>query len=155
MADDTLTFNEEGTRRIIRAVKQVEASAAITERADYAKGVGRTRASGTSALFFKPVGSLTLSGAGTLSGGIYSGRICTPITSAINITSSTYSAGTIITDPGTSNSYAINLPEMGKTTHDLLSTTNSATLMLVIDKGQTATDGAPVYEGIMVFPGCS
>ncbi len=85
-------------------------------------------------------------------GGVYSvGELAKP-TLNVNVSSSTFSASTIGT-AGSASGYLFNLPEMGKTTHDLTHTSNTATVVLAI-RWHTNSNGDRIYVGIGVWPGC-
>lgn len=128
---------------------------------DAGDGTGRRlyvfNVGGSSLVLLKISGSLTIDGGTPLAGAMYSARAWGPLTggtlSLATMTGGTLSAAALGTDPGANNAYVINEAELGKTTHDLLSSSNSATLINGLFLA-TAEDGYPIYTGVLVFPGC-
>lgn len=77
-------------------------------------------------------------------GGAYTARVWTA-NATIDVTASSFSGSILGVDPGSDNCYAINLPEIGLTTHDLTNGSNTAQFFFVGIAYSTAVDGKPVY----------
>jgi hypothetical protein len=127
---------------------------------DASDGTGRRLyvfSSASGDVLLKVTGSLTIGGGTALAGAMYSARIWGPLSggtlSLATMTASTLSPTNLGTDPGADNAYVVNEAELGQTTHDLLATSNTATLINGLFRG-TSEDGYPVFTGVLMFAGC-
>ena len=147
MPSDRAIFTVKQGQRIAAATRwhETHGRTKIGTRRDYQR---RTAAGAATDI----VQALKITGTLTIGGG-YLARVWGAPTGDVNRTGSTFTASDLGVDPGADNATFYNLVEMGKTTHDLSNTNNTATLVIGLQV-RTDSDGKRVFVGPAVWPGC-